>query len=39
LSAIRDFERLDELAKLHNLMLTDDIEMPANNKILVWTKI
>ena len=38
LSAIRDFERLDELAKLHNLILTDDIEMPANNKILVWKK-
>ena len=37
-SAIRDFERLDELAKLHNLILTDDIEMPANNKILVWKK-
>jgi len=38
LSAIRDFDRLDELAKLHNLILTDDIEMPANNKILVWKK-
>jgi len=38
LSAIRDFERLNELAKLHNLILTDDIEMPANNKILVWKK-
>jgi len=38
LSAIRDFERLDELAKLHNLILTDDIQMPANNKILVWKK-
>jgi len=39
LSAIRDFERLDELAKLHNLILTDDIQMPANNKILVWKKV
>ena len=39
LSAIRDFERLNELAKLHNLILTDDIKMPANNKILAWTKI
>jgi len=38
LSAIRDFEQLDELAKLHNLILTDDIEMPANNKILAWKK-
>jgi len=38
LSAIRDFEQLDELAKLHNLILTDDIQMPANNKILVWKK-
>jgi len=39
LSAIRDFERLNELAKLHNLILTDDIEMPANNKILIWKKV
>ena len=38
LSAIRDFESLDELAKLHNLILTDDIEMPANNRVLVWKK-
>ncbi|MDB3869906.1 class I SAM-dependent methyltransferase [Candidatus Thioglobus sp.] len=38
LSAIRDFERLDELAKLSNLILTDDIEMPANNRVLVWRK-
>lgn len=37
-SAIRDFEALNDLANQFNLNLIKDIEMPANNKILVWQK-
>ncbi len=36
---IRDFEAVNELARLSSLSLVDDIEMPANNRILVWKKI
>ena len=35
---IRDFEAVNELAKRSALTLVDDIEMPANNRILVWRK-
>ncbi|WP_428087157.1 DUF938 domain-containing protein [Candidatus Thioglobus sp.] len=38
-SAIRDFEVLDALAKQQHLKLINDIEMPANNRILVWQKV
>ncbi len=38
-SAIRDFETVDKLAKKAGLVLQNDIEMPANNRILYWQKI
>jgi len=37
-SAIRDFERLDELANEAGLVLQNDYSLPANNRILVWKK-
>jgi len=37
-SGVRDFEALQQLAVKAGLELTDDIEMPANNRILVWKK-
>ena len=37
-SAIRNFEDLISLAEKHNLVLKEDNEMPANNRILVWIK-
>ena len=37
-SCIKDFEWLNELAGQSNMKLLEDIQMPANNKILVWTK-
>ncbi|WPE17180.1 DUF938 domain-containing protein [Candidatus Thioglobus autotrophicus] len=37
-SAIRDFEALNELAEKAELILINDYEMPANNRILVWQK-
>jgi len=36
---IRDFEAVDQLAQASSLSLVDDIEMPANNRILVWKKM
>ncbi|MET0108312.1 MAG: DUF938 domain-containing protein [Candidatus Thiodiazotropha sp.] len=36
LSGIRDFEMLDELAAANHLILSEDVEMPVNNRILVW---
>ena len=38
-SGIRDFEALQLLADKADLDLIDDVEMPANNRILVWKKI
>lgn len=38
-SGVRDFEALDQLAEQAGMELDDDIEMPANNRILVWKKI
>lgn len=35
---IRDFEALDALALAQGLALSQDIVMPANNRILVWRK-
>lgn len=35
---IRDFEAMQELAEKDNLTLLHDYPMPANNRILVWTK-
>jgi len=37
-SGIRNFEDIDALARNAGLELRDDIEMPANNRILVWKK-
>ncbi|MES9829852.1 MAG: DUF938 domain-containing protein [Candidatus Thiodiazotropha sp.] len=36
LSGIRDFEMLDELAAVNHLIFSEDVEMPVNNRILVW---
>ena len=35
-SGVRDFEAVDLLAASHGLELLHDIEMPSNNRILVW---
>lgn len=38
-SGVRDFEALQILADKAGLVFIDDVEMPANNRILVWKKI
>ncbi len=38
-SGVRDFEALDQLARLQGLALQRDIAMPANNRTLVWQKM
>ncbi len=38
-SGIRDFEAICQLASKSGLSLNEDIEMPANNRILLFTKI
>lgn len=35
-SAIRDFERVDELAREAQFSLLEDNAMPANNRLVVW---
>lgn len=35
-SGVRDFEAVNRLAALHGLELLRDIEMPSNNRMLVW---
>lgn len=35
-SGVRDFEAVDRLAAAHGLELQRDIEMPSNNRMLVW---
>lgn len=37
-SGIRHFEQLDELANAAGMILQEDYEMPANNRILCWRK-
>ena len=37
-SAIRDFERVEELAISQGFKLIQDYTMPANNRLLVWIK-
>lgn len=37
-SGIRDFEWVDSLATDAGYVLQEDIEMPANNRLLVWLK-
>jgi len=38
-SGVRDFEALDQLARLQGLILQQDVAMPANNRTLVWQKM
>ena len=38
-SAIRDFERVDALARSHGFVLERDVAMPANNRTLVWRRL
>ena len=35
---LRDFEAVDALARGIGFMLTDDIAMPANNRLLLWRR-
>ncbi len=37
-SAIRDFEKVDALARLAGFELLEDNAMPANNRLLLWHK-
>lgn len=37
-SGIRNFEAVNALAGKHKLELKNDLEMPANNRLLVWQK-
>lgn len=37
-SGIKDFEFCNDLALKTGLKLVDDIDMPQNNRILIWTK-
>lgn len=39
LSGIKDFEWCNQLAEQAGLNLVDDIEMPVNNRVLVWKKL
>ncbi|MEJ2396120.1 MAG: DUF938 domain-containing protein, partial [Candidatus Thiodiazotropha sp.] len=38
LSGIRDFADLNQLAEAQGLKSEEDIEMPVNNRILVWRR-
>ncbi len=38
-SGIRDFQALNGLAERQGLGFTEDIEMPVNNRILVWHRL
>jgi cyclopropane fatty-acyl-phospholipid synthase-like methyltransferase len=38
LSGIRDFRDLEQLAESQGLLCVEDIEMPVNNRILVWQR-
>ena len=37
-SCIKHFETMQEVANAHGMTIFKDIEMPANNRILVWQK-
>lgn len=37
-SGVRDFEALNILAEAHSMKLLKDIEMPINNRTLVWQR-
>ena len=36
---LRDIEALEALAEANSLSLAQDVSMPANNRLLVWTRI
>ncbi len=38
-SAIRDFEAVDSLATAAGFSLREDNAMPANNRLLVWSRM
>jgi len=38
-SCIKHFEMMQQLAEQNALQLVEDIEMPANNRILLWKKV
>jgi Protein of unknown function (DUF938) len=38
LSCIKHFESIEKLASDNGMALFKDVEMPANNQILVWKK-
>ena len=38
-SGLRDFESINALAEAAGLTLQDDNAMPANNRLLVWTRL
>ncbi len=38
LSGIRDFEKINQLAKINSFELLEDRDMPANNQCLIWRK-
>jgi hypothetical protein len=37
-SAIRDFEEINKCMQLAHLQFIDDIQMPANNRLLIFLK-
>lgn len=37
-SGVRDFEAVNALAEAQGLRLVDDVEMPVNNRTLVWRR-
>lgn len=37
-SGVRDFEAVDALAAAQGLELIDDVEMPVNNRALIWRR-
>jgi SAM-dependent methyltransferase len=37
-SGVRDFEAVNALAEVQGLRLIDDVEMPVNNRTLIWRR-
>ncbi|MGH8174196.1 MAG: DUF938 domain-containing protein, partial [Rhodanobacteraceae bacterium] len=35
---VRDFEAVDQLARMAGFALLKDVAMPANNRTLIWQK-
>ena len=38
-SGVRDFEAVNALAEAQGLRLLDDVEMPVNNRTLIWRRV